>query len=156
MIASFSVRALLDAYRSGALSPVEVLQATLAQAAAREGQLHALCAIDAEGALTAARASEARWRAGTALALDGVPVTLKENIAVPGAAYRLGTAATPDDVYEKLVAACETAVKSDDYRATVSKLESNPDYHTGAEFRAMLESESATNAEIIKEAGLAK
>lgn len=63
---------------------------------------------------------------------------------------------TPDDVYNKLVAACETAVKSDAYRETVSSLESNPDYHTGAEFRAMLEKESAANAEIIKEAGLAK
>lgn len=89
--------ALLAAYRGGALSPVDVMQAVLAHAGRREGALHALCAVDAEAALAAARASEARWRAGTALPLDGVPVTLKENIAVPGAAYRLGTAATPDD-----------------------------------------------------------
>ncbi|MFG6486535.1 amidase [Roseateles sp. BYS78W] len=87
---------LLAAYARRELSPVDVVQAVLAHAAAREGQLHALCAVDAEGALAAARASEVRWRAGTALPLDGVPVTLKENIAVPGAAYRLGTAATPD------------------------------------------------------------
>ncbi|RZL35519.1 MAG: amidase, partial [Rubrivivax sp.] len=91
-----SAAELLAAYRSGALSPVEVMQAVLAHAAAREGELHALCAVDAEGALAAARASEARWQAGTALPLDGVPVTLKENIAVPGAAYRLGTAATAE------------------------------------------------------------
>ena len=88
---------LLAAYRAGTLSPVEVMEAVLAQAGRREGQLHALCAVDADGARAAARASEARWRAGTAGALDGVPVTLKENIAVPGAAYRLGTAATADD-----------------------------------------------------------
>lgn len=97
MIHSLGTAALLAAYRSGELSPVEVLQAVLAQAAAREGTLHALCAVQADAALAAARASEARWRAGTALALDGVPVTLKENIAVPGAAYRLGTAATAPD-----------------------------------------------------------
>lgn len=97
MIAGLGAAALLAAYRSGALSPVEVVQAVLAQASAREGELHALCAVDAEAALAAAQASEARWRAGTALPLDGVPVTLKENIAVPGAPYRLGTAATPDD-----------------------------------------------------------
>ncbi|WP_404667325.1 amidase [Roseateles asaccharophilus] len=89
--------ALLAAYGRRELSPVDVMRAVLAHATAREGQLHALCAVDADAALTAARASEARWRAGTALALDGVPVTLKENIAVPGAAYRLGTAAMPDD-----------------------------------------------------------
>jgi aspartyl-tRNA(Asn)/glutamyl-tRNA(Gln) amidotransferase subunit A len=97
VIAGLGTAALLAAYRSGALSPVEAMQAVLAQATAREGELHALCRIDAEGALAAARACEARWRAGTALALDGVPVTLKENIAVPGAAYRLGTAATAED-----------------------------------------------------------
>lgn len=97
MIAGLGVGELLAAYRAGALSPVEVMQAVLAQAERREGELHALCAVDAEAALAAARASEARWRAGTALALDGVPVTLKENIAVPGASYRLGTAATAED-----------------------------------------------------------
>ncbi|PTT92679.1 amidase [Pelomonas sp. HMWF004] len=94
---TLSAAELLVAYGSGALSPVAVMQAVLAQAQRREGQLHALCAVDAEAALAAARASEARWLAGAALPLDGVPVTLKENIAVPGAAYRLGTAATPAD-----------------------------------------------------------
>lgn len=93
----FTAAELLAAYARSELSPVEVMQAVLAQAGTREGEVHALCAVDAECALVAARASEARWRAGTALALDGVPVTLKENIAVPGASYRLGTAATADD-----------------------------------------------------------
>ncbi len=97
MIAGLGAAALLAAYRSGELSPVDVMQAVLTQAQRREGELHALCAVDADGALAAARASEARWRAGTPLALDGVPVTLKENIAVPGAAWRFGTAATADD-----------------------------------------------------------
>lgn len=100
MIAGLSAAELLAAFRAGRLSPVEVMQAVLAQAARREGELHALCHQDPDAArtaaLTAARASELRWRAGTALALDGVPVTLKENIAVPGAPYRLGTAATPE------------------------------------------------------------
>ncbi|WP_407074897.1 amidase [Roseateles sp.] len=96
-MAGLDAAVLLAAYRSGELSPVEVMQAVLAQAERREGELHALCAVYAEGALDAARASEARWRAGTALPLDGLPVTLKENIAVPGAAYRLGTAATLSD-----------------------------------------------------------
>jgi len=97
VIGGLDATALLAAYASGELSPVEVMQAVLDQAGRREGELHALCAVDAEAALAAARASEARWRAGTALALDGVPVTLKENIAVPGASYRVGTAATADD-----------------------------------------------------------
>lgn len=96
MIAGLGAAELLAAYGSGELSPVDVLHAVLAHAERRESELHALCAVDAEAALAAAQASEARWRAGTALPLDGLPVTLKENIAVPGAAYRLGTAATPE------------------------------------------------------------
>jgi len=96
VIAGLGAADLLAAYARRELSPVEVMQAVLAHADGREGELHALCAVDAEAALAAAHASEARWRAGTALPLDGVPVTLKENIAVPGATYRLGTAATPE------------------------------------------------------------
>ncbi|WP_156392168.1 MULTISPECIES: amidase [unclassified Roseateles] len=96
-MAGLGAAELLDAFRSRELSPVEVMQAVLAHADAREGELHALSAVDAEGAMAAARASEARWRNGSALMLDGVPVTLKENIAVPGASYRLGTAATAND-----------------------------------------------------------
>ncbi len=92
-----SVVELLAAYRSGELSPVEVVGALLAHAQRWEPRLHALCALQADAALAAARDSEARWRAGTARPLEGVPVTLKENIAVPGAAMRLGTAATPPD-----------------------------------------------------------
>ena len=97
MIAGLGAAALLAAYRSRELSPVDLMQAVLAQAGRREAELHALCAVDADAALAAARASEARWLAGSALALDGIPVTLKENIAVPGAANRAGTAATPGD-----------------------------------------------------------
>ncbi|NWG76037.1 MAG: amidase, partial [Rubrivivax sp.] len=46
-------------------------------------------------ALAAARESEARWWRGAALSpLDGVPLTIKENIATRGTPVPLGTAAT--------------------------------------------------------------
>jgi aspartyl-tRNA(Asn)/glutamyl-tRNA(Gln) amidotransferase subunit A len=95
-VIDLSAAELLAAYAARQLSPVDVMRAVLAHAEHRDCELHALCAIDAKAAIVAAQASEARWRAGTALPLDGLPVTLKENIAVPGAAYRLGTAATPE------------------------------------------------------------
>jgi len=41
----------------------------------------------------AARVSEARWQRDEARALEGVPVTLKENIATQGTPVPLGTAA---------------------------------------------------------------
>ena len=82
-------------YATGAASPVEVTQAVIAHIARWEPQLCALYAYDPEGALGQARDSEARWRAGQALSpLDGVPLTLKENIATKGVPLPAGTAAT--------------------------------------------------------------
>jgi Asp-tRNA(Asn)/Glu-tRNA(Gln) amidotransferase A subunit family amidase len=82
-------------YATGAASPVEVTQAVIAHIARWEPQLCALYAYDPEGALGQARESEARWRAGRALSpLDGVPLTLKENIATKGVPLPAGTAAT--------------------------------------------------------------
>ena len=56
-------------------------------------ELHALYALDADRALADAAASARRWAKGEALPLDGVPVTIKENIATKGTPVPLGTAA---------------------------------------------------------------
>ena len=86
---------LLAAYRSKALSPVEVTQAVLAHITRWEPALHATWLLRPEAALQQARASEARWLRGEPLGLlDGVPTTIKENIATQGDAMPLGTAAT--------------------------------------------------------------
>ncbi|MFM2118710.1 MAG: hypothetical protein RL722_178 [Pseudomonadota bacterium] len=95
-------------YRQGELSPVEVTLAVIAQIERREPELCATWAFDPEGALAMARASEQRWlahRAGGAPvgALEGIPTTLKDNIASRGVATPLGTAAT------ELVPAAEDA-----------------------------------------------
>jgi Asp-tRNA(Asn)/Glu-tRNA(Gln) amidotransferase A subunit family amidase len=90
-----SAAALSRLYAAGEASPVEVTQAVIAHIARWEPQLCALYAYDPEGALGQARESEARWRAGRALSpLDGVPLTLKENIATKGVPLPAGTAAT--------------------------------------------------------------
>jgi aspartyl-tRNA(Asn)/glutamyl-tRNA(Gln) amidotransferase subunit A len=85
---------LLSLYAQREASPVEVLQAVLARIERCEPKLAALWALDADAALAAARDSEARWRRGQALPLDGVPVTLKDNIATRGVPTPLGSAAT--------------------------------------------------------------
>jgi len=90
-----SAAELSAAYRSGALSPVEAAREVLAHIERWEPHLRATYALDAEGALAAARDSEQRWLRGRPLgALDGVPVTIKENIATRGVPVPLGTAAT--------------------------------------------------------------
>jgi len=88
-------RELLAAYRSRALSPVEVAQALLAHAERWEPHLHAGYLLRPELTLAQAAASESRWRRGAPCGpLDGVPVTIKENIATAGDPTPLGTAAT--------------------------------------------------------------
>ncbi len=83
------------AYAAGDLSPVEVTRSVLDRIAAWEPTLCATYALDPATALAEARASEARWLRGAALsALDGVPVTVKENIASRGTSVPLGCAAT--------------------------------------------------------------
>jgi Asp-tRNA(Asn)/Glu-tRNA(Gln) amidotransferase A subunit family amidase len=86
---------LIAAYRTKALSPVDVTRAVLSRIDAWEPHLHATYALDPDGALAQAQASQARWLAGTPQGpLDGVPAMIKENIATRGVPVPLGTAAT--------------------------------------------------------------
>jgi aspartyl-tRNA(Asn)/glutamyl-tRNA(Gln) amidotransferase subunit A len=95
-LADFSAVDLMIGYARRAFSPVEVVEAVLARIARWEGVIHALYAFDPEGARRAAEASAARWARGEALGpLDGVPVTIKDNIATRGVPMPLGTAARP-------------------------------------------------------------
>ena len=90
------VTALTARFRACTLSPVEVAKMHLARIEVLEPRLHAFQIIDAEGALAMARASEARWRAGAPLsALDGVPVTIKDNVDVAGHPTRNGSLTMP-------------------------------------------------------------
>ena len=89
-----SAAELADAYRRGDASPVEVAQSVLGHIERWEPHLCATYLLRPELAMAQARASEARWLRGAPLsALDGVPVTLKDNIATQGDPMPLGTAA---------------------------------------------------------------
>lgn len=89
-----TARELVEAYRDRTLSPVEVTQAVLAHIERWEPHLQATYLLRPEAALEQARASETRWRTGAPLGpLDGVPTTIKENIATRGDPLPAGTAA---------------------------------------------------------------
>ncbi|CAN7616120.1 amidase [Acidovorax sp. LjRoot118] len=86
--------ALLAAYRQRTLSPVEVTEAVLKHIDAWEPHIKATYLLRPEAALEQARASEARWKRGEPMGLlDGVPATIKENIATRGDPLPAGTAA---------------------------------------------------------------
>lgn len=89
-----SASELLALYAARETSPVEVLRELLAHIERCEPRLGATWALDADAAMAQARESQSRWRRGQARALDGVPVTIKENIATRGTPVPLGTAAT--------------------------------------------------------------
>lgn len=86
--------ALLAAYRQRTLSPVEVTEAVLKHIDAWEPHIQATYLLRPDLALEQARASEARWKRGEPMGLlDGVPATIKENIATRGDPLPAGTAA---------------------------------------------------------------
>lgn len=92
---AMSAAELVLAFGQRKLSPVEVTQAVLAHIDRWEPHLHATWLLRPEHALAQARASQARWLRGAPCGpLDGVPVTLKDNIATQGDPLPLGTAAT--------------------------------------------------------------
>jgi aspartyl-tRNA(Asn)/glutamyl-tRNA(Gln) amidotransferase subunit A len=73
------------AYRAGICTPEDALDAILARIAAHNPRLNAIVTLDEPGARIAARASAARIARGVPLGpLDGVPLTVKDNIAVAG------------------------------------------------------------------------
>ncbi len=86
---------LLAAYKSKKLSPVEAIDGVVARIEIWEPKIKALYAPDFGTARRLAKDSEKRWAAGKPSgALDGVPITIKENIATKGVPMPVGTAAT--------------------------------------------------------------
>ncbi|WP_104090610.1 MULTISPECIES: amidase [unclassified Cryobacterium] len=76
---------LVAAYRAREVSPVEVTQAALDAIETCNAAINAWCLVDAESALSDARASEARWQAGTPRGLaDGVPTSIKDLMLTRG------------------------------------------------------------------------
>jgi aspartyl-tRNA(Asn)/glutamyl-tRNA(Gln) amidotransferase subunit A len=86
---------LVAGFRARQFSPSEVLEDVLAHIAVWEPHIKALYAFDPEGARATAKAATERWHQGEPIGLlDGVPVTIKDNIATKGVPVPLGTAAT--------------------------------------------------------------
>ena len=92
-LASLSGTELRTRYAARSLSPVEVLTAVTQVADEREPELNAYWVRSTETALLEARASERRWAEREPLGpIDGIPVTLKENIARAGVPMPAGHA----------------------------------------------------------------
>ena len=96
-INEFTAAYLSSAYARGELSPLDVGLEALARISSCEPKINAMFRVDREGALRQARESEQRWRAKKPLSpLDGVPLTIKENIYTRGDPAPSGTRANED------------------------------------------------------------
>lgn len=84
---------LIAGYRAKQFSPSEVLEEVIEHVAAWEPHIKALYLYDPDGARAVARKSTDRWQRGEPTGtLDGVPVTIKDNIATQGQPVPLGAA----------------------------------------------------------------
>ena len=87
---------LLAGYRARQFSPSEVLEEIIAHVAVWEPHIKALYLFDPEGARAVAKASTERWSKSEPMGtLDGVPVTIKDNIATKDQPVPLGAASMP-------------------------------------------------------------
>lgn len=78
------VVALVEAYRAGRVSVVAATEHYLERIARLDPAVGAFTHVDGGGARAAAKQSAARWDAGTARPLEGVPIAVKANIDVAG------------------------------------------------------------------------
>lgn len=92
-IHGLGVASLLGAFRAGRVSVVAATAHYLERIARHDPVLKAFTHVDAAGAQAAALASAARWDAGTARPLEGVPVAVKANLDVAGWPVHGGIAA---------------------------------------------------------------
>ncbi|MDC0609783.1 amidase [Vibrio sp.] len=80
-----SATELLAGYKSGEISPVDVIKSVLQRSKELNPILNALYDIQEEKAIAEAIESEARWKAGQPKGpLDGVPAVVKDSIDVAG------------------------------------------------------------------------
>ncbi|MEO1467702.1 MAG: amidase [Pseudomonadota bacterium] len=82
---ALTASALSALFRSGQVTPSTVLSACLARHDEVNPALNAVVALDREAAGAAAADADARWAEGRPLSmLDGVPVTIKDNLQMRG------------------------------------------------------------------------
>ncbi|UQA95247.1 amidase [Streptomyces halobius] len=84
-LADLTATRLTAGYTAGEFSPVEATRAVLERAEAAQARTNCFIRIDADEALSAAKESAERWRAGEpAGPVDGVPVTVKDILLTRG------------------------------------------------------------------------
>ncbi|SNS31757.1 amidase [Tropicimonas sediminicola] len=94
-----SAHDLVTGYAAGEFTPLDALESVLARCDAVNPVINAVIARDDARSREMARDSAARWQAGARLsALDGVPISVKDNLLVAGLPATWGTPGLRDHV----------------------------------------------------------
>jgi len=94
---------LLAGYRKLSIDPVDVMELTLAQIEAVNGQINALYDVQRDQARAQAKAASQRYRDGKPEGLlDGVPVTIKDSVHAVGMTWHHGSKIHGDGVTGKV------------------------------------------------------
>src|SRR5581483_1655518 len=91
-LAGLSVAELSRRLRAREVRAAQVVEDHLAEVAARDGRVHAFAHVTVDAALLAARAADAALARGEGGPLAGVPIAVKDNVAVRGV---VGTNGSP-------------------------------------------------------------
>ncbi|MFN9029908.1 MAG: amidase [Betaproteobacteria bacterium] len=97
-IVDATAREVAQAVTQGAIGPAEVVRQAWERIAATNPGLNALIDVQPDDALAQARSVDERLRAGHALPLAGVPVTVKDNLWVEGRRATYGSRLFADHV----------------------------------------------------------
>jgi aspartyl-tRNA(Asn)/glutamyl-tRNA(Gln) amidotransferase subunit A len=87
----YSAEELVDGYRDGTLSPIEVVDNCIERINELNESVNSVVEILADRARAAAQEAEIRWRAGTARAFEGIPIGVKDVINVRGTVTSAGS-----------------------------------------------------------------
>ncbi|HXW94298.1 MAG TPA: amidase [Nitrososphaerales archaeon] len=104
-----TIKALSDAYRQGALSPVTVTKTCLDRIEGLGRSLNCFITVLGESALKAAEESERRYKAGTPLSLlDGIPIAVKDVFYIAGVRCTAGSKILEDNIagYDSTAVRC--------------------------------------------------
>src|SRR5262245_22598010 len=94
-VALLSATEMVARFQDRSLSPVEATEAALERIDRHDGTFNAYCLVDADGAIAAARGSEARWKKRAPLGpVDGVPTSVKDLVLAKGWPTRRGSKTT--------------------------------------------------------------
>jgi len=92
-----TVKGLLSAYRRAELTPLEVVDYHLTQIGRIDPKINAFAAVDRDAVRAAAQQSTNRWQRGERTGdLDGVPITVKDIVAMSGLPTREGSRVTSE------------------------------------------------------------